>query len=168
MRMFAGAWGFVAVGLSVVLIPTVTHWRWGYATAACGVLLLAVFASGFRVPVWAAVAGMVSSVVATAAGLARSGTQVCCMFAVTERRGYPFGWLVRGADYVDLPGLVPPASFADDAAWTVDRALLLGDLAVWGVIGLAVMVGFSVVMRQAGRVGLLRIRRGSSLDSGNA
>jgi len=57
------------------------------------------------------------SIGATAAGLAASRPQVCCMFGVSERRGYPFGWLTRHAEYLDLPGGVPPASFAADAPW---------------------------------------------------
>jgi len=168
MRVFTGAWAGAGVLFGVLLLAPLPHWRWGFAMVICGLLLFATLVFPHRVPVWAGFAGMVLSVGAAAEGLIAARTTVCCMFAVTERRGYPFEWLVRHADYMDLPARVPPASFADDAPWRVEVAPLLADLVIWGVIGLAVMVGFSLLVRQAGRVGLLRIRQGSFLDSGNA
>jgi hypothetical protein len=154
MRVFTVAWALVAVVVSVLLVPA--GQLWGYGAAACAVWL---FLSP-RVRVRTAAAGMSLAVGATVAGLAVADP--------SGRRGYPYGWLTRDTDYLDLPGVVPLPGSAADAGQALDVPLLLLVLAMWGVFGLALAVGCGVVVRQAGRVGLLGIRRGSFLDSGNA
>ena len=82
MRIFTGLWAFVAVVMGVLLVTTATHRLWGYAVAACGVVpaVVSVFPH-HRVPRWAAFGAMAFAVGATAAGLAVSRTDVCCVFA---------------------------------------------------------------------------------------
>jgi hypothetical protein len=127
----------------------------GLVLAAGGLVLL--MPHRIRLPRRVTTIATVGTAVAgTAAGLAASSTQVCCMFAYAATRGWPFHFVQR-VGVADDPGTA--RRIAEAADWNVDAVALTADLVLWAYVGmLVVVVGVlvrrAVADRDGGRVGL--------------
>lgn len=90
-----------------------------------------------RMPGWAVAAGAgAAGLVGTLAGLFVFWAGVCCMFAYSEGRGWPFTWLSRGAT-ADDPEVARQLAVAE--GWEVDLTRLCASAVVWSYAGMVLL-----------------------------
>jgi hypothetical protein len=94
--------------------------------------------------------GWVAGGATAASGLAVSSwvatETICCTYAHTIVHGFPFTFLVRGADGVtETVALI----VAGTVPWEVDRLPLVADTALWAYTGLIVVVSVGLARRAA-------------------
>lgn len=73
-------------------------------------------------------------------GLFVSRLEICCMYNVSDRHGFPYPWLNKSAEYETLVNNAPPATFDNDATWWVDWPNLLLSGWFWASVALAALV----------------------------
>ncbi|XVU24751.1 hypothetical protein ACQPZJ_47350 [Actinoplanes sp. CA-054009] len=86
----------------------------------------------------------VFAVAGTAAGLAVSKSQLCCMFGFIVDRGWPFTWASRGASADDSETAI---RLAADADWSVNVVSLSADLLLFSYAGLLLTVAVVLLRR---------------------
>lgn len=144
MRLLVGG-AYLAIGVAWGLLDAqrVTGIAMGAVMAAGGLVLL--LTRRFRLParaLWTVVAGTV--VLGALAGLAVRSMAAGGMYGYTERRGFPFAWLTRGA-VSDTEDAARQA--AEAAAWQVGVAPLLGTVVVYAAAGILVL-GIALALRR--------------------
>ncbi len=136
-RLFVGG-AYLAVGVAWGLLDVqrATSIAMGVVMAASGLALLMTrrFTLPTR-PLWAVVAG--TTLLGALAGLAVHSAVMGGMYGYTERRGFPFAWLTRGAVAADADAA---REAAETAAWQVGVAQLLGNVVVYASVGILVLV----------------------------
>lgn len=83
-------------------------------------------------------------------------SDICCMFTVSRRYGYPYPWIDQSASYETLTGNAPPATFDSDAVWSLDWPRFIFSVGFWLCIAVA-----SVVLVRAS-VALSRMKAGNA------
>jgi len=87
-----------------------------------------------------------AAAVGTVAGLVIGSAQICCAFVYAATRGFPFGWLQRGAFAGDS---ATARRLALGSTWQVDALGLAGDLVFWAYAGVLIVVIVRLARRTA-------------------
>ncbi len=159
--LLGGAYLALGVAWGLGDAPRVTGIVMGVVMAAGGLVLL--LTRRFRLParsLWAVVAGTV--LLGALAGLTVRSTAMGGMYGYTERRGFPFAWLTRGAVADDADAA---RQAAEAAAWQVGVAPLLGTVVVYAAAGILVLV-LALALRRHSPRGEKDQKRSAQSESG--
>ncbi|GIF06372.1 hypothetical protein [Actinoplanes siamensis] len=137
VRVMIGAGTGVLGALALLLTPA------GLVLLAAGGTLI--FWHRLRPPASFALVGAVAGAVAgPLATLGVRTEQVCCMFAWSEERGWPYAWLSRSAG---ADSLAEAHRLAVAAGWHPDPATLITDAVLWAYTSFLVFVAIGLVWR---------------------
>lgn len=97
--------------------------------------------------VWLAVAVLTIGGMGLGAVFAQR-SDICCMFTVSRRHGYPYPWIDQSASYETLTGNAPPATFDSDAVWSLDWPRFVLSVGFWvcSAVASVVLVRASVAL----------------------